>query len=206
MPPPYKNLIPFFFGRDPDDEGELEDPIKFIENVKSTIDLRRHTDEIRRPVATGVIFRLHLKGKASLWYQNLSPSIRTNWNRLEAAFLSRFKIKPYKITDSNRFFKLLYNLRQNGRTISEYIEEADQLSSQCPEIFRRSLAGSFVTGLDEGRKMKLAVYYLRNKNNVSYAQAKHAVIKAYQRLAQQNPSHTVRNYLPTQTLKFSDAV
>lgn len=194
MPPPFKNLIPYFFGRD--GQGKREDPIKFIENVKSTIDIRRHTDEIKRPIATGVIFRLHLKENALLWYQNLSPKIRTDWNRLEAAFLSRFKNSPWKNTDPNQFFNILYNLKQRGRNIVEYIEEGDQLSSECPEKFRDSLGISFIAGLDEGRKINLAQLYLRNKTNVSYAEAKDAVVKAHRRFARPDTFNPIYNCLP----------
>lgn len=195
MSPPFRNLIPYFFGWDPDDEEELEDPAKFIENVKSTIDIRRHTDDIKRPTATAVIFRLHLKENALLWYQSLSPKIRADWNHLKAAFLSRFKNLPCEITDPNRFFKLLYNLKQRGRNIAEYIEEGDQLSSQYPQKFRDSLGFSLIAGLDEGRRTNLAQSYLRDKKNVSYAEAKDAVIKAHQRFARPDTFNTFHNYL-----------
>lgn len=214
MSPPDGNLIPFFFGRDPYDEGEPEDPFQFIENVKSTIDDRIYEDEIKRPLATGIIFRMHLKEKAWIWYQSLSTDIRKNWHQLEDAFLSRFENNP-KIMDRDRFFRVLYNFKQNGRTLSEYIKEADQLRSQCPAEYRHSIASCFITGLDERRKMHLALYHLTpkknlshainkkyisyviNKKKISWAQAKAAVIKAHSELlGRKNRSNTVRNYLP----------
>lgn len=196
MPPP-EQLVPYFFGRGRDDEGKPEDPVEFLENIKATMEVRNHPDEAQRPVAIGVIFRLHLKERAFLWYQNLGPKVRTNWDRLEAAFLSRFRnLNRKNELDSTHFFHILFDFKQGGRSIVEYIAEGDQLNSLCPELFRDSLGYSLITGLDDRRKINLAEVLTKHKKKPPYAEAKSAVIKAHQILAERDSSNTIHNSPP----------
>ncbi len=68
-----KDLIPYFSGRDVNDEGGQEDPAEYIENLNFAVDGQTYTDEDRKLTATRVIFRTHLRDKALLWYHSLSP-------------------------------------------------------------------------------------------------------------------------------------
>ena len=152
------------------------------------IDGQAYTDEARKQTATRVIFRTRLRDKALFWYQNLAAEVRGNWESVEAAFLTRFALVPRKEVDQTRFLNLVFNFRQRGRSIVEYTREGDHLNAECPEKFRDVLGHQFIAGLDDKGKVDLVQVYLgADKTTVTYAEAKQAVGKAYQRLGEPSP-------------------
>lgn len=98
-----KDLIPYFSGRDVNDEGGQEDPAEYIENLNFAVDGQAYTDEDRKLTATRVIFRTHLRDKALLWYHSLNFETRASWQLLKTAFLSRFALVVQKEMDHTRF-------------------------------------------------------------------------------------------------------
>lgn len=189
-----KDLIPHFFGRDINDEGGQEDPAEFIKNLNFAIEGQPYTDENRKVTATRVIFRSHLRDKELFWYYSLSAETRANWQLLKIAFLSRFALVVQKEVDQTRFLNLLFNFKQRGRSIIEYTREGDQLNAECPEKFRDVLGHQFIAGLDDKGKVDLVQVYLRaNKSIVSYADARQAVEKAYQRFEEPSPLDDMRS-------------
>lgn len=46
-------------------------------------------------------------------------------------FLEEYKIAQKVDSDPNKYFNLLYNLRQRGRHIVQYVKEAEHLFRQC---------------------------------------------------------------------------
>ena len=182
------DLVPTFYGRNPNDEGGQQDPAKFIENLTFAIDGQAYTDEARKQTATRVIFRTRLRDKALFWYQNLAAEVRGNWESVEAAFLTRFALVPRKEVDQTRFLNLVFNFRQRGRSIVEYTREGDHLNAECPEKFRDVLGHQFIAGLDDKGKVDLVQVYLgADKTTVTYAEVKQAVGKAYQRFGEPSP-------------------
>ena len=90
--------------------------------------------------------------------------------------------------DQTRFLNLVVNFRQRGRSIIEYTREGDQLNAECPEKFCDVLGHQFIAGLDDQRKVDLVLVYLgADKSTVTYAKAKQAVSKAYQRFGEPSP-------------------
>lgn len=174
-----KDLIPYFFGRDVNDEGGQEDPAEYVENLNFAVDGQTYTDEDRKITATQVIFRTHLRDKALLWYHGLSSETRASWQLLETAFLSRFALAAQKEMDQTRFLNLIFNFKQRGRSIVEYTREGDQLNVECPEKFEDVLGHQFIAGLDDKGKIDLVQVYLgAGKSTVKYTDAKQAVKKA----------------------------
>ena len=107
---------------------------------------------------------------------------------LEEVFLSRFALTPRKEVDQTRFLNLVFNFRQEGRSIVEYIKKGYQLNAECSEKFRDVLGHQFIAGLDDRGKVDLVLVYSgANKSTVSYEEAKSAVKKAYQRLGKPSP-------------------
>ncbi len=183
-----KDLIPYFHGRDANDEGGQEDPAEFIENLNFAVDGQVYTDQNRKLTATRVIFRTHLRDKALLWYHGLNAETRANWQLLETAFLSQFTLTAPKEVDPTWFLNLALNLRQRCRSIVKYIREGDQFNAKCPEKFRDVLGHQFTAGLDDKGKIDLVQVYLgAGKGTVTYAEAKQAVGRAYQRFGEPSP-------------------
>jgi hypothetical protein len=67
-----------------------------------------------------------LKGHATLWWDDLQAHMRRkgkhkikNWDRMVAKMKAKFIPKDYQIN----LFRKLQNLRQNGMTVKDYIEE-----------------------------------------------------------------------------------
>ena len=182
------DLVPLFYGRDVSDEGGQQDPAEFIKNLTFAINGQVYTDEVRKQTAARVIFRTRLRDKVLLWYQNLPAEVQSNWESLEVAFLTQFALVLRKEVDQTRFLNLVFNLRQQGRSIVEYTTEGDQLNAECPEKFRDVLGHQFIAGLDDRGKVDLVQVYLgAKKSTVSYAEAKSAVEKSYQRFGELSP-------------------
>lgn len=59
-----------------------------------------------------------------------------------------------------RFFNLVFNFKQKGRTIVEYTREGHQLNAACPEKFQDVLGHQFIAGLDGKRKVDLVQIYI----------------------------------------------
>lgn len=74
----FKNLIPYFHGRDAINGGRQEDSAEFIENLNFVIKSQVYADENRKLTATQVIFWTHLYDKALLCYNRLSAETRSN--------------------------------------------------------------------------------------------------------------------------------
>lgn len=183
-----KGLIPSFPGWDVSDEGAQADPTEFIENPNFAIDGETYTDENRKLTATRVIFRTLLRDKALLWYHCLNTETRASWQLLEAAFLSGFVLVARKEVDQTRFLNLVFNFKQRRRSIVEYTSEGDCFNAGGPEKFRDKLGHQFIARPDDKRKTDLVQVYLgANKSTVSYADAKQAVKKAYQRFGEPSP-------------------
>lgn len=148
----------------------------------------------RKLTATRVIYRSHLRDNALLWYRGLSAETRANWQLLETAVLSRFALVVQKEADQTRFLNLVFNFKRRGRSIVEYTREGDQLNAKCAEKFRDVLGHQFIAWLDNKGKIDLVQVYLGAKKiTVSYADAKQAVEKAYQRFGEPSPSDNLRS-------------
>ena len=90
--------------------------------------------------------------------------------------------------DQTWFLNLVLNLKQQGRSIVEYIREGAQLNAKCAEKFRDVLGHQFIAGLDGKGKVDLVQVYLgADKSTVTYTEAKQAVSKAYQRFGEPSP-------------------
>ncbi len=84
-----------------------------------------------------------------------------------------------------RFLNFVFNLRQQSCSIVEYTREGDQFNSECIEKIHDLLDHQFIAGLDDREKVNLVQVYLGPKKpTVSYAEAKSAVEKAYQRFGE----------------------
>ncbi len=112
------NLVLLFYGCDASNEGGQQDLAvfqqdlaEFIKNLTFAIDGQVYTDEVRKQIATRVIFRARLRDKAILWYQSLPAEVRSNWKSLEVAFLTQFALISRKVVDQTRFLNLIFNLR-----------------------------------------------------------------------------------------------
>lgn len=92
--------------------------------------------------------------------QGLTAEVRGKWESLEATFLTRFVLVPRKKVNLTRFFNLVFNFRQRGRSIVEYTREEDQLNAECLEKFCDVLLGhQFIAGLDDKKKVDLVQVY-----------------------------------------------
>lgn len=72
-----------------------------------------------------------------------------------------------------RFFNLVLNLQQWGRSIIDYIREKDQIHAKCLEKFWDVFKHQFIIGLDDKKKVDLVQVYLRvDKSTITYTKAK----------------------------------
>ncbi|MCJ1263560.1 hypothetical protein MMC22_003430 [Lobaria immixta] len=100
-----------------------------------------------------VQFRAHLREKALEWYCDLPADIRSNWHELKTRFVAEYKLIPRHNTNPNRYFNLVYNLKQRGRSIVAYVEEAEKLQKACPANLLSFLPHQFIAGLDDESKI-----------------------------------------------------
>ncbi len=72
----FKDLVPHSFSRNLSEKGGQEHPAEFIENPNLAIDGQTYTDENRKLTPSRVIFWMHLRDKALLWYHGLKAETR----------------------------------------------------------------------------------------------------------------------------------
>ena len=178
----FRDAIPAFEGR----RDGKEDPTEFIENLNFVIEERGYTDAERIRTAKKVLFRLNLKGKAADWHASLPQATRANWTQIEKEFLEEFKL-PTTTNEDTRYFNLVYSLRQNDKSITKYLEEAEELHLNCPANLKPYLAYLFIAGLRDEAKIDMAQLYLGGKQDFTFPQAKEAVVKAYTRIGRASP-------------------
>ena len=90
-------------------------------------------------------------------------------------------------TDPNRYFNLIYNLRQRGRNIVTYVEEAEKLHRECPPSLQAFLPNQFVAGLDDESRITTVQIYLDRTDLITFPKAKEAVTKAYRVISRASP-------------------
>ena len=84
-----------------------------------------------------------------------------------------------------RFLNFVFNLRQLGRRIVRYTREGDQLNAECTKKFRDVYGHQFIARIDDRETVDLAQVYLGAKKSIfSYAEAKSAMEKVYQRFGE----------------------
>jgi hypothetical protein len=118
-----KEQFPPFYGR----KDGKDDPNEFVENVEFVVEERDYTDVTRKATALRFTFRLHLREKAYEWYQKVVSERKSSWEYLKADFLTEFKIMVVATGDPNKYFSLVYNLKQRRSTIAQYVAEAEGL-------------------------------------------------------------------------------
>lgn len=189
-----KEQIPPFYGR----KDGKEDPCEFVENVEFVVEERDYTEATRKATALRFLFRLHLREKAYEWYQKVIPERKNSWERLKADFLAGFKIMVVTTGNPNKYFSLVYNLKQRKSTIAQYVAEAEGLYERCPSDLRTYLGNQFIAGLADENKTDMVQIYLTGKTTITFPEAKEAVIKAYSRIGRASPfdvlEHSIDKY------------
>jgi hypothetical protein len=187
-----KEQFPPFYGR----KDGKEDPYEFVENVEFVVEERDYT-EIRKATALRFTFRLHLREKAYEWYQKVIPDRKNNWKYLKADFLTEFRIMVVTTGDFNKYFSLVYNLKQRRSTIAQYVAEAEGLYEKCPADLRTYLGNQFIAGLADENKIDMVQVYLAEKTTITFPEVKEAVIKAYSRIGRASPFDIMEDSKPT---------
>ena len=177
------NSLSYFVGS----KDGREDPVKFVEDVKTHVNSDEYPTIAKAEQTLRSHFQTHLKEKALEWYRDLLTDTRSNWSELKAKFVSEYKIVPRQERDLNRYFNLVYNLKQRGRNIVTYVDEAEKLYKACPANLMAFLPHQFVAGLDNESKINIVQLYLNGKEPITFPEAKKAVVKSYQQIGQPSP-------------------
>lgn len=114
--------------------------------------------------------------------KDLKAKVRSNRAALKSQFLVEFKLTPRQDKDPNRFFHPVYNLKQNGRNIVAYAEEAEKLYKACSVKLEPFLPNQFIAGLDDESKIDMVQLYLNDKSPIIFSDAKDAIIKFHKRI------------------------
>lgn len=164
-----------------------EDPVEFVENVESQIKSHEYPTVAEVEQAIRVQFRTHLSEKALDWYRDLAADIRSDWHDLKARFVAEYKLVPRQDRDPNHYFNLVYNLKQRGRSIVAYVEEAEKLYKACPANLIPFLPHRFIAGLDDKSKIDIVQLYLNGREPITFPEAKDAVVRSYRRIGRPSP-------------------
>jgi len=99
------------------------------------------------------VFRRFLKGDTYEFWCSLDEEVQTNWDELKAAFTNKFAIsKSILATHRMNVKNQLLSLKQGSKHISEYIKEAQNLSSRVPKELDEMLAMAFIRGMSDQTK------------------------------------------------------
>ena len=174
--------MPTFHGR----KDGYEDPTEYLETINFVVE-EKYLEATKALTVKRLVFRARLKDEALRWYQRLDAGIRSDWEGLSAAFTAEYKVEPKADTDPNKYFNLLYNLKQARKPIAQYVAEAEDLYRKCPEPLRDFMGSQFVAGLADESKLDMVQLYLSNDPKITFPNAKAAVIRAYSRIGRASP-------------------
>lgn len=87
-----------------------------------------------------------------------------------------------KTEDLNKYFNMMYNLKQRKSIIAQYVTEAKELYERCSSDLRTYLENQFIADLTNENKIDMMQVYLTDKTNITFSKAKKAVIKVYSRI------------------------
>lgn len=100
--------------------------------------------------------------------------------------------------DPNCYFNFVYNLKQRGRGIIAYAEEAEKLHKACPTNLLSFLPHQFIARLDDESKIGEVQIYLYEKKLITFPDAKDAVVRSYQQIGRPSPFDTYDEQEPKQ--------
>lgn len=94
---------------------------------------------------------------------------------------------PRQKRNLNQYFNLVYNLKQRGRNIITYVDQAEKLYKACLANLMVFLPHQFMARFDDELKIDMIQLYLNGKEPITFPEAKEAVVKSYQQIGQPNP-------------------
>lgn len=86
------------------------------------------------------------------------------------------------IEDSNKYFSLIYNLKQRKNIIAQYVIKAKDLYERCSSNLRTYLENQFIVELTNENKINMMQIYLTDKMIITFSEAKKTVIKVYSKI------------------------
>ena len=147
----------------------------------------KYTEDGKALTVKRLVFRGRLKDEALRWYQRLDAATRSNWDELSNIFQAEYKLEARAEPDPDRYFNLLYNLAQGEKPIALYVQEAEDLYRKCPEALKDFMPRQFVAQLADESKLDIVQFYLATEREITFPEAKAAVVKAYSRIGRPSP-------------------
>ena len=147
----------------------------------------KYTDPERGTFAKRLVFRTRLRDSAQAWYSGLQAETKEEWTSLVTVFKEEFKLQPKVAIDPNKYFNLIYNLKQGHKPIDKYVNEAEELYQLVPSNLKDYLGQLFVAGLSDDSKIDMVQLYLSTETQITFPAAKAAVIRAYSRIGRESP-------------------
>lgn len=174
--------VSWFYGK----KDGYEDPVEHLETINFVVE-EKYTEATKASLVKRLVFRARLKDDAMSWYQRLDAATRGDWVLLSKAFEIEYKLEPKAEQDPNKYFNLLYNLKQGRKPIAQYVAEAEDLYRKCPEPLKDYMGNQFVAGIADDGKLDMVQLYLASESKITFPLAKAAVIKAYSRIGRASP-------------------
>ena len=178
--------IPIFYGR----KDGSEDPAEYLEMINFVVE-EKYDNVEKRLTVNRMVFRGRLRDKALTWYQKLGQEVRQDWKVLSDIFQAEYKVKPKVEQDPNKYFNLIYNLKQGRKNIAQYVAEAEELYFSCPEKLKEYMGSQFVAGIADEAKLDMVQLYLQNEEVITFPLAKAAVVRAFSRIGRASPFDTL---------------
>ncbi|MCJ1469773.1 hypothetical protein MMC07_008415 [Pseudocyphellaria aurata] len=102
------------------------------------------------------------------------------WTDLKTEFLAKHDNHPsHEEASVEDYLKTIQGVRQAGKSIVQYVRDAEKVHEKCPEALHRMLGKHFIADLDDRTKASVACILLGGEKWVPFPQYKDAVIKAY---------------------------
>lgn len=105
--------VPLFYGR----KDGSEYPVKYLGAINFLVE-EKYTDNIKASMVKQLVFRACLRDNADKWFQRQNEATRLDWAELSRLFELEYKITIKTKSDPNRYFKMLYNLKQGRKPIT----------------------------------------------------------------------------------------
>lgn len=169
--------VPLFWGdgRHGETAGEHCEIIEMIAE-----DLNHETN--RQLLWKKMIFKNKLAGPAKRWFEGLDQKDQAkSFTELKVMFLSKFD-KPVTKRSGTDALTRMTSWKQGTMNIVEYVKKSSKFNAELEDSIRKYFPTYFIGGLIDCEQKRNAEFFIQDRSNFTFEDAKNAIKRAYVRI------------------------
>ena len=158
-----------------------EDAEEYLEDIDYAVERSKASDEQGLDRERRILFRQNLLDKAERWYGTLPRSTRTDWAKLKALFLARYRGDTEdEPSGPPMASQRISNLTQlPDEAITKYLDRWDVLEAQGDATLAGNMGLHMVEGLSDDNQRARILDDMEQEGNYSYRRARELIGLAY---------------------------